>query len=207
MKFRDSALAHKYLDDLVGIEIGAAAHNPFNLPNCTYVDYTDEFTIFKEGEMKLCGEMARVDVVADGADLPFKDNSYDYVISSHLIEHFFDPIKAIEEWFRVIKPGGYIFIIAPNQYALLGETRPCTKYTELLDRHSGKMLPADVDMTGYQKSTVTGKPLNEHGHWSVWNLTEFIELCDHMKWHVVEKLEVDDKVGNGFCVILTKDKN
>ena len=31
MKFRDSELAHKLLDGLKGIEIGAAAHNPFNI--------------------------------------------------------------------------------------------------------------------------------------------------------------------------------
>lgn len=208
MKFKDSGLAHRYLDNLVGVEIGAAAHNPFNLPNCINVDYTDDMnTIFKQGEFKLCGEKAKVDVIADGGDLPFKNNEYDYVISSHVIEHFFDPIAAIEEWFRVIKPGGYIFMIAPKQNALPGETRPCTKYTELLDRHSGKMTRKEVDMTGYQRSTVTGLPLEEHGHWSVWNLKEFVELCDHMKWIVVETEETDSKVGNGFTVILQKKIN
>jgi hypothetical protein len=56
-KFRDSALAHKYLDDLKGIEIGGSAHNPFNLPNCINVDYTDSMTtIFKEAEFEMCGE-------------------------------------------------------------------------------------------------------------------------------------------------------
>ena len=31
MKFRESAIAHKYLDGLKGIEIGGSAHNPFGL--------------------------------------------------------------------------------------------------------------------------------------------------------------------------------
>jgi hypothetical protein len=31
MKFREHALAHKFLDGLKGLEIGAAAHNPFGL--------------------------------------------------------------------------------------------------------------------------------------------------------------------------------
>jgi SAM-dependent methyltransferase len=202
---RDSELAHRYLDDLVGIEIGAAAHNPFNLPNCINVDYTDDMeTEFKNAEFELCGFKAKVDVIADGADLPFKDEEYDYVISSHVIEHFFDPIKAIEEWFRVIKKGGYIFIIAPDHYSMPGETRPCTNYKELIDRHKGDIKPEDVNM-GDLVHPVTGKTLEGHGHWSVWDLKDFIELCDYMKWFVIKKLEHDDKVGNGFCVILKKN--
>jgi len=205
MKFKDSVMAHKYLDNLKGVEIGAASHNPFNLPDCINVDYSDKTdTLFSRGEFKLCGEYAKVDVVAEGDDLPFEDESYDYVISSHVIEHFFDPIAAIEEWFRVIKPGGYIFIIAPKQKALRGETRDCTHYTELLDRHSGKMTRDQVDMRGYQTSTVTGIEMRERGHWSVWNLRDFMQLCVHMRWKMAEARETDDKVGNGFTVILQK---
>jgi SAM-dependent methyltransferase len=205
MKFRDSTLAHIYLDNLVGVEIGASAHNPFNLPHCINVDYTDSMnTVFKWNEYKLCNEKAKVDIVADGGHLPFKDNEYDYVISSHVIEHFFDPIAVLEEWMRVVRPGGYVFIIAPSKIGVKKETRGCTNYEELIKRHSGVLKPEDVDMTGYQTSIVSGLPLNEHGHWSVWNLKEFIELCDYMGLNVVTKLERDDKVGNGFCVVIKK---
>jgi len=41
--------------------------------------------------------------IALGDELPFKDSSLDYVLSSHVIEHFFNPIKALLEWNRVIK--------------------------------------------------------------------------------------------------------
>lgn len=205
MKFKDSALAHKYLDNLKGIEIGGSAHNSFNLPNCLNVDYTDDMdTIFKQGEFQLCGEKMKVDVIANGDDLPFKDETQDFVLSSHVIEHFFDPIKAIKEWLRVTKKGGYIFIIAPKQDSLPGETRPCTKVEELIARHTGKMTKEEVDMSGYQTSTVTGLPLNEHGHWSVWNLEDFLPICESYGWNVVEALEKDDKVGNGFCVVIKK---
>jgi len=206
MTFSDSPLAHRYLDDLVGIEIGGSAHNPFNLPNCINVDYTDEYTIFKEEEDRLCGTHLKVDVIADGADLPFKDEEYDYVISSHLIEHFYDPIAAIEEWLRVIKPGGYVFMIAPRQFALKGEDRPCTHYTELLDRHSGKLKREDVNMGAFQTDPETGQCLNEHGHWSVWDLKDFLPLCEHMKWNVIISQRIDDKVANGFTVLIQKQK-
>lgn len=205
MKFRDHALAHTLLDQLTGIEIGGAAHNPFNLTRCKNVDFTDSLdTVFKQGEVKLCGEAMPVDYVAPGDNLPFPDATWDYVISSHVLEHFFDPIAAVKEWLRVIKPGGYVFMIVPKSRALPGETRPPTTLRELLDRHEGRMLPSQVDMTGYQKSTVTGLPLDEHGHWSVWDLQDFLPVCAHFGWNVVAQEETDSKVGNGWCVVLRK---
>lgn len=206
MKFQDSALAHKYLDGLKGIEIGPAAHNPFNIEGCVFVDRTeDPDDVFKQGSVKLCGEITRVDVVAEGDDLPFDDNTWDYVLSSHVLEHFFDPIKAIKEWLRVTKPGGYIFMIVPKARALPGEERPPTSVWELLCRHTGLMAPEEVDMSnGYQTSTVTGLHLGDHGHWSVWDLKDFFPLCKKMGWKIVEAQETDDKVGNGWTLILKK---
>ena len=47
----------------------------------------------------------------------FKDNSLDYIYSSHLVEDFrLDQIKSIIwEWARVIKPGGNIVLYLPNE--------------------------------------------------------------------------------------------
>ena len=206
MKFQESALAHQLLDNLTGIEIGGAAHNSFNLPRCANVDYTDDMeTVFKQGEFKLCGEKLPVDYVAEGDHLPFPDESFDYVISSHVLEHFFDPIKAVKEWLRVIKHGGYVFMIVPRKDALETETRPCTMLKDLLDRHEGRLHPNDVVMEGgHQVSSVTGLPLCERGHWSVWNLEDFLPVCEHFGWRVVHSAERDDKVHNGWTVVIQK---
>ena len=47
MKFPTSKLATKLLSGLSGIEIVGSAHNSFDL-DTKNVDYTDEFTIFKD---------------------------------------------------------------------------------------------------------------------------------------------------------------
>jgi SAM-dependent methyltransferase len=54
-------------------------------------------------------------VVADGLALPFKDNSFDYVITSHILEHIDDPHKFASELTRVAKRG---YIETPSE---LGE--------------------------------------------------------------------------------------
>jgi len=42
------------------------------------------------------------------------DNAYDFVLSSHNLEHFANPIKALEEWKRVTRPGGALILVLPN---------------------------------------------------------------------------------------------
>lgn len=47
------------------------------------------------------------DVKADICDLPFADNSYDVIFCNHVLEHITDDTKAMNELFRVLKPGGW----------------------------------------------------------------------------------------------------
>lgn len=46
------------------------------------------------------------DVKADICDLPFEDNSFDIILCNHVLEHIPDDTKAMQELFRVLKPGG-----------------------------------------------------------------------------------------------------
>lgn len=53
-------------------------------------------------------------------DLPFNDNQYDLVTAFDVIEHVEDHQKAVEELWRVCKPGGYIAITVPAYQFLWG---------------------------------------------------------------------------------------
>lgn len=46
------------------------------------------------------------DVKADICNLPFEDNSYDLILCNHVLEHIPDDTKAMQELYRVMKPGG-----------------------------------------------------------------------------------------------------
>lgn len=53
-------------------------------------------------------------VVGDVTALKFKDNSFDIIVSSDVIEHTPDPGKAISEMARVLKVGGVLALTVPN---------------------------------------------------------------------------------------------
>ncbi|MGL2963029.1 class I SAM-dependent methyltransferase [Flavobacterium sp. RSB2_4_14] len=46
------------------------------------------------------------DVKADICNLPFEDNAYDIIFCNHVLEHIPDDTKAMQELYRVLKPGG-----------------------------------------------------------------------------------------------------
>ena len=46
------------------------------------------------------------DVKADICNLPFEDNQYDIILCNHVLEHITDDTKAMQELYRVLKPGG-----------------------------------------------------------------------------------------------------
>lgn len=50
----------------------------------------------------------------DGINLPFPDESQDAVYSSHVLEHIPYWEQALQEWFRVLKVGGFMIIVVPH---------------------------------------------------------------------------------------------
>jgi len=47
------------------------------------------------------------DVKADICNLPFQDNSFDVILCNHVLEHIPNDTKAMQELYRVLKPGGW----------------------------------------------------------------------------------------------------
>lgn len=52
---------------------------------------------------------------ADATNLPFKDETFDRIIATEILEHIPDDLKAILEMCRVLKPDGIAMITVPNK--------------------------------------------------------------------------------------------
>lgn len=191
VKFPASKRAYKLLKDLKGIEIGASAQCDFmlNTINVDVSKHDNSDDVFYKEQKRHGYRVEKVDVVASGDNLPFEDESFDFVISSHVLEHFFDPIKALKEWYRVIKPNGYIYMIIPHKMRTFDRDKKRTSLEELLDRHKGRITCINPQMDS---------------HYSVWITEDVLELCKYLDFNVIEYYDKDDNVGNGFTIIIQK---
>jgi Methyltransferase domain len=86
-----------------------------SLDNCVFAS-----TTIWEGEVKapFFFHPAKVpgrNYVAEGSDLSqFPNDSYDFLLSCHNLEHIANPIKALREWIRVLRPGGSLVLVVPD---------------------------------------------------------------------------------------------
>ena len=70
---------------------------------------------------------------------------YDFVASSHCLEHTANPLKALLEWKRVVKEDGYLILVLPNKINNFDRNRATTKFSHILDDF--KMDISEHDLT------------------------------------------------------------
>jgi len=129
-----------------GVEIGAG-----NLPmvfgnevEITYIDKNSQEKlqeIFPEIDYPQLGKV----VIGNSDDpLNLESNSYNFLVSAHVIEHLKNPFKSLQHWCKVVKEEGYIYIIFPNRDDCFDKGRPYTAVSHLvqeykLDNNSAQM--------------------------------------------------------------------
>ena len=79
----------------------------------------------------------------DGRTLPFADNSQDSVFASHCLEHIPDFCNALQDWFRVLKVGGFLVIMVPHQFLYEKRVALPSKYN---NDHQRFYTPASLMM-------------------------------------------------------------
>jgi SAM-dependent methyltransferase len=83
--------------------------------------------------------------IKDATDLEGIDSEeYDFVLSSHSLEHIANPIKAIEEWLRVLKRDGFFLLIVPDKNYTFDHKRSYTKFEHLVDDYDRGTTERDL---------------------------------------------------------------
>ena len=120
-----------------GIEIGAY-HSPMKVD--ASVRYVDLFSREDAGTYYPEASEGRVvlqpDIIAAADDLPMLgDSSQDFVLNNGLMEHLADPIKALKEWHRILRPGGLLFLGLPDKRYSFDVDRQRTPLQHLIEDH------------------------------------------------------------------------
>jgi predicted SAM-dependent methyltransferase len=117
-----------------GLEIGAL-HNPLPAPKSAQVRYVDRLSVnnLRNQYPELASEpLVDVDIVDDGETLAaIPDASQDFIIANHFLEHCQNPIRALSNHFRVLKPDGILYLALPDKRYSFDCDRPSTTFEHL----------------------------------------------------------------------------
>lgn len=84
-------------------------------------------------------------IINDAVDISLVQNeSYDFCFSSHSLEHIANPLKAVSEWLRIIKSGGYVIIIVPEKSFSFDHKRNYSKFSTLLSQYEKNVGEDDL---------------------------------------------------------------
>lgn len=177
-------LADKYIQG-DGIEIGALCHPLPTSANVVYVDRFDREGLHEQYPDIPIKDMVLVNVVADGETLEIFDNdSKDFIIANHFLEHCEFPIKTVENWVRVLKKDGIIYCAIPNKDFTFDKNRNLTPITHLIYEcqtgvsdtfaHYMDATNGDDMMSGNLMDTKYSI------HYHVWDRTGIIEFFEYM---------------------------
>ncbi len=70
--------------------------------------------------------LGRLHVIEGGELVGLPDSTWDVVLSSHVIEHFANPLAELAAWRRVLVPRGWILLVAPHRAGTFDHRRPVT---------------------------------------------------------------------------------
>lgn len=148
---------------------------------------------FFEGAQKYVGmdyltDRSAPDVVGSAVDIPLGDASFDTVVCTEVLEHVPDPLKALREMYRVLKPGGYLILSTPMYWPRHEVPYDYFRYPydgllhliktsglELVQLYNRGRSYAFIGQTIQQTQPIGAKPVN-------WLINRFFLWCDlHLK--------------------------
>jgi len=136
------------------------------------------------------GEASNLDMI--------EDSSYDFILSSHCIEHIANPIKALTEWIRVLKSEGLLVLVLPHKEGTFDHQRPVTSLEHLIQDFENQIDESDMthleeilklhdltkdpgagDLLTFKKRSKRNRE-NRCLHHHVFDTKQAVEMVNHM---------------------------
>jgi SAM-dependent methyltransferase len=127
-----------------GIEIGGPSYAFTTggiVPIYRYISHLDHINFSGD---TVWGKHSEI-IIREGTDLHgLPDCAFDFVLSSHNLEHIANPVKALLEWKRVMKSGGSLILILPNYRFTFDHRRAPTTVAHMRDDYEKGVDETDL---------------------------------------------------------------
>jgi SAM-dependent methyltransferase len=140
----------------------------------------------------LQADIARTDLT----DL-FGNESADFVILNHVLEHMVDPLRLLIQARSLLREGGLLYLAVPDKRFMFDRYRPRTRLDELIARHKARLVePTDAMILDFiEQAEQPGQPLDlslpadqarvkDHRrrsiHANVWVVEDLLELFEYL---------------------------
>lgn len=194
-----------------GVEIGVGAYTLAPVSR----------TLLSDAHRDHAGDQSLATHFFPAEQIPFPDQSFDFVLSEHVLEHLGNPLGALREWMRVLKPNGTILLFLPHSGRTFDSDRKRTPLAHLIEDEKNKTPNHDTTHLSEWKEKVidTGKaqhyaltPINEHPlrgliHHHVWVPADLAEMAQYLGLQVLESHELCPDRQDSFVVVLKKGGN
>src|SRR3954454_2818533 len=148
---------------------------------------------------------------------PISDDSQDFVIASHVIEHLADPLRFLDEIHRVLRPEGACILLVPERHRSFDHPRAPTPLEHLIAEHEAGVTVVDDEhirefLENAEESSIEDMPADPEGqrefyewhrlrsiHAHCWNQHEFLGVLLYairemgQRWEFVDGVVPDEE--------------
>lgn len=117
------------------------------IDNCNFGSHTVWEGAISEGHTFIFDKdkAAGHQYIVEASDLQcIAESSYDFVLSSHCIEHLANPLHGLKEWIRVLKQDGLLVLVVPHKDGTFDHRRPVTSLEHLIQDFDSRTDEGDM---------------------------------------------------------------
>ncbi|MET0299084.1 MAG: class I SAM-dependent methyltransferase [Flavitalea sp.] len=174
------------------------------LDGCNFSSNTIWEGSIREGNTFKYDDKTGYQYISDATDLSqVPDDKYDFLLSCHSLEHIANPIKALNEWKRIVKNNGYFLFVLPHKDGTFDHRRPVTTLKHVIADYDNNTtehdtthfddainlhdISKDHGIDSYEALTERTKNNfeNRSVHHHIFNTPFLVSLVDQMKLKVL----------------------